>query len=202
MKSNLLLPLIMVMPLLAEDAVPQVPAPKIDAPTQQIAAAPAQETVQPAPLFEPWRIALVPATVVIEYRLIKETKTIDKAAWKNSKKLLSDLEKLLTKKQFEQAAALFDQINTSKPEGIKSVIVVNAYAADKYMQAQLSYESTKVVGATGGFGSQTICEINREQVTPETWKEITATVFDLIKSNQELSYEQAKQLVLSLAAKS
>jgi len=190
------------MPLLAEDAVPQVPAPKIDAPTQQIAAAPAQETVQPAPLFEPWRIALVPATVVIEYRLIKETKTIDKAAWKNSKKLLSDLEKLLTKKQFEQAAALFDQINTSKPEGIKSVIVVNAYAADKYMQAQLSYESTKVVGATGGFGSQTICEINREQVTPETWKEITATVFDLIKSNQELSYEQAKQLVLSLAAKS
>lgn len=184
----------MIMPLLAEEAVPQAPAPKTDAP--------AQEAVQQAPVFEPWRIALVPATVAIEYRLIKETKTIDKAAWKNSKKLLSDLEKLLTKKQFEQAAALFDQLNTSKPEGVKGVIVVNAYAADKYMQAQLSYESTKVVGAVGGFGSQTICEINREQVTPETWKEITATVFGLIKSNQELSYEQAKQLVLSLAAKS
>jgi hypothetical protein len=202
MNSKALLSLMVIAPLLAEDAAQPVPAKKSEE-IQQVAPAPAaQEAAQPVVTFEPWRIALVPATITIEYRLIKETKTIDKTAWKNCKKLLSDLEKLFRKKQFDQAGTLLDQINATKPEGVKGIIVLNAYAADKFMQAQMSYESTKIKGAGEGYGSQTIWQLNREEVKPETWREVTATVFDLIKTNQELPYDQAKQVVLSLVAKS
>jgi hypothetical protein len=202
MQARLLLSLLVAVPLIAQETAQPAPDAKKDEVTQT-----AQETNQatavPASIgIEPWQLTFIPDTMQVEFSLIKAGKTVDKTAWAALKKMTTELEKLLKNKKFEEAALVFDRINSSKPEGVTSIITVDTSVRGACVQARVCYSSAKEQQPVKRDYSCTMCEITRANTTPEVWKEITKIALETVKANQELSYDQAKQLAFTIAAKS
>ncbi len=198
MQTKLFLSLLIAAPLLAQEATQEPVARKDETQTT-----PTEVTKKVEAGVEPWNLAFIPTTVNIEFGLIKENKDVDKTAWKNLKKMASELATLIKDKKLEQAALLFDTINTSKPEGVKNVITIKTSVRGERLEAQVCYTPINAQAKKIGYSYFTsICEINRTNTSPEAWKEITTLVLETVKANQELSYEQTKQLALTIATKS
>ena len=206
MQTKLLLSLLVAAPLFAQEAA-QEPAAKKDETPQALVSktqvATPEITKQAPTTVEPWSLAFIPTTISIEFGLIKENKSVDKTAWKNLKKMTGELATLINDKKLEQAALLFDTINSNKPEDVKSIITIKTSVRGERLTAHVCYTpiNTHVTKINSSYFT-TICEINSTNIEPEVWKEITTLVLETVKANQELSYEQTKQLTLTIAAKS
>ena len=206
MQTKLLLSLLIAAPLFAQEATQEPVAKKDETPQTLVSATqttPTEVTKKVETGVEPWNLAFIPTTISIEFGLTKENKTVDKTTWKNLKKMASELATLIKDKKLEQAALLFDTINASNPEGVKNVITVKTSVRGERLEAQVCYTPINAQAKRIGYSYfTTICEINSATTSPEVWKEITALVLETVKANQELSYEQTKQLALTIAAKS
>lgn len=139
-------------------------------------------------------------TVSVEFRLIKETDSLDKTVWHDLKKSVRECGQLIKNKQYEQAGALLDMIKNNKPVGVAASFVVGASTDSALVHAQINY-STAVARAAFGQCKCTVCEINKSEIAPESWQAVLDIVFSAMRSNQELSYDQAKQLAFLIMSK-
>jgi hypothetical protein len=139
-------------------------------------------------------------TINVEFRLIKENDSIDKTVWHDLKKSVRECGQLIKNKQYEQAGALLDSIENTKPAGVAALFVVGASTDSTLVHAQINY-STAVARAAFGQCKCTVCEINKTAVTKEAWQAALDLALSAMRSNQELSYDQAKQLAFLIISK-
>lgn len=149
---------------------------------------------------QPATVAFNATKLCVEFHLIKEIESVDKTVWQNLKKSVRECAQLIKDKQFEQAGAALDAIKNSKPEGVVTSFVVSADTDNTLIHAQINY-ATAITRAIRGQCKCVLCEVNKTTVSPETWKSALDVVFGAMRSNQELSYDQAKQLAFVIISK-
>lgn len=206
MQTKLFLSLLVIVPLCAQEVDQQIITSTADVQkTETEIAKTAENTVSEVTKDSdqsamPWTLTIEPARMDIMFCLTAKTEDVfaDESVRNTLRTLLDDCRANIEKKDYEHAAQLLDQINASNPEFIKSAVIVGAHASGGLAFADVSYHSSPL----GTFGmSGLLCSIDRSKVSAQAWKEITAMTLDTIRTNQELSYEQSKQLVFALITK-
>lgn len=202
MQSKVIVLLLLSAPMLAQDA--DTPAtPVTSEPTAQVnPATPAacEPVAQPVAQSEPDK-NMNPTCISVEFKLAKKDASVDKETWKKFKKMLIDCHKLAKDKQFEQAMALFDQLATTKPAGIMGNITINANQQISRAAEQAGVASPAEKKVKGTY-TKVMCEIYKTDVSEEVWNEISTLAFEVIRPQQEVTYEKAKHVAFAIIAKS
>lgn len=201
MKSKLATLLLFSAPLIAQDAV--LPADHtisaIEESTAQgesVAPVASELTAQAEPEKD-----LSPTCISVEFKLTKTDDSLDKETWRSFKKMLIDCHALAKDRRFEQAMALFNQFATAKPAGIMGNITINA---DRQITRSAEQAGVAPLSEKKGKGACTkvMCEIYKTDVSEDVWKEVNALAFEVIKSQQEVTYEKARDVAFAIIAKS
>lgn len=206
MQTKLFLSLLVIAPLCAQEVDQQIITSNVDTQKTETEIAKTTENIVSEVTKDadqsamPWTLTIEPARVNIMFCLTAKAEDAfaDESVRNTLKTLLDDCRVNIEKKDYEHAAQLLDQINSSKPEVAKGTVIIGAHASGGLAFADVNYQSSQLenVGMSG-----LLCSIDRSKVSAQAWKEITAMVLDTIRTNQELSYEQSKQLVFALITK-
>ncbi len=193
MQMKLVLSLLLVGSLCAQADIQKDETENIETVVSEVTKNSSQEAV-------PWALTIEPARIDILFCVTAKTgdSFLDDASRDQLRLQLDKCRDCIEKKDYEQAMNLLDQINGAHADELKSTVVIGAHAGTGLATADISCRSS-LLGNVGMSGL--LCSIDRSKVSAEAWKEITVTVLNAIGSNQELSYEQAKQLVLTLITK-